>query len=70
MSLSSHMIARVEEAMANWPSALTTLTEAELRNQREAVRASCGIGVSPAALVLSALEAEIERRRRPGELAL
>jgi len=64
MSLASAFIAGLDQAMRNWPVALRTLSDADLRSQREALRSSCepSIGTTPAALVLKAFDQELARR--------
>jgi len=67
MTLASAFVAGLDQAMRNWPAALRTLSEADLRAQREALRSSCeqSIGTTPAALVLRAFDEEIARRQGP-----
>ncbi len=66
MTLATAFLAGIDQAMRNWPVALHTLTDADLRAQREALRSSCEqtVGATPASLVLAALDAEIDRRAK------
>lgn len=67
MSLSSYMVQRLGEHVAQWSKTLLTLPDGQLRLERR------DLGNDPSGpqrLVADLLDAEIERRRKPGELPL
>lgn len=67
MTLSFHMVERLEEHIAIWQKSLATLPDGYLRTERR------DLGDHPIGtrrLVAELLDGEIERRRRPGELPL
>jgi hypothetical protein len=67
MSLSHHMLQRLEEHLDVWRKSLATLPDSYLRTERR------DLGDHPVGtrrLVADMLDAEIDRRRKPGELAL
>ena len=64
MSLTSHIMERLDDYLASWALAIRTLPEGDLVKERDALRAKCveSIGAKPEALLLGLLNTEMNRR--------
>jgi hypothetical protein len=67
MSLSLYMLQRLEEHLDVWRKSLITLPDGYLRTERRDLGDDA---VGARRLVADMLDAEIDRRRKAGELAL